>query len=596
MSNDIVQYSECHSQSGGHVCFSPNGRFIATAAGYRLIVRDVDTLQIVQLYGCCDAIEGIEWSCDSAYVLCSIPKRGAAQVWSVSNKEWHCKIDEGPVGLAHARFSPDGRHVLATADFRLRITIWSLCDRSVYYICFPKLVSKGLDFTRDGTVMALAERTDARDSVGLFLTDGWKPLRTFTVASTDLEDLKWNPTGDVLAVIDSILQYQVLLYSAAGQLLQSYRPYDHALGVKTFAWHPLGHLLAIGSYDERARLLNSLTWQRLAECSHPAEVRDSFSEDGVAWIEPEGDGGGYAAQRLPLTVPSERPNPDKAHPKLGVGHLEWSAGGRFLATRNDNMPRALWVWDGATLLLHSVLLQVGHVRAAAWHPTQQLLALCTGASKLFMWSPRGCRTAPLPVAHELAVSEVQWNASGDALLLLDADRFCVCFVTLPPEPPLGEEVVPGPAPLTVDEEQMLRAAGEHASSTSKAPRTMGGEESSDSLQSYHEGVDPQVVADAFALMDVNHDGALSRIEVIKAVRTQQSVRDLLGLGPVLRQEDGSREQFEAIFQRLDADDSKTISLDEFMAAFIGQAPGGTPWHSARWVADADDTDEAIEVA
>lgn len=211
MPDDIVQYSECHSQSGGHVLFSPNGRFIAASAGYRLMIREVDTLQIIQLYGCIDAIEGIEWSSDSQYVLCSMLKRGVAQVWSVSAKEWHCKIDEGPVGLSHARFSPDGRHVLATADFRLRITIWSLCDRSVYYIRYPKHVKKGLDFTPDGTMMALAERTGARDSIGLFLTDGWKPIRTFAVASEDLDDIRWSPQGDVLCIVDTILQYQVWL-------------------------------------------------------------------------------------------------------------------------------------------------------------------------------------------------------------------------------------------------------------------------------------------------------------------------------------------------------------------------------------------------
>jgi hypothetical protein len=248
---DEILYSEPHSQSSSLVRFAPNGRYLASAAGYRLIIRDVDTLQIVQLYSCIDAIEGLEWSCDSEYVLCAIQKRGAAQVWSLSNKEWHCKIDEGPVGLAHARWSPDGRHVLATADFRLRITIWSLCDRSVFYIRFPKhvrtrprtvgappttmpqlsqrranakrprrfsallaleahfecvcsaaclrQVGKGLDFTRDGTMMALAERTDGKDAVGLFSPDGWKPIRTFRVDSIDLDDLKWAPNGAVRA-------------------------------------------------------------------------------------------------------------------------------------------------------------------------------------------------------------------------------------------------------------------------------------------------------------------------------------------------------------------------------------------------------------
>ena len=63
-----------------------------------------------------------------------------------------------------------------------------------------------------------------------------------------------------------MLQFQVLLYTAGGEHLQTFRPYENALGVKTVAWHPNGHLLALGSYDQRARLLNSLTWQRVAEC------------------------------------------------------------------------------------------------------------------------------------------------------------------------------------------------------------------------------------------------------------------------------------------------------------------------------------------
>ena len=51
--NDVVQYSEPHSQSGGLVRFSPDGRWVASAANYRLVVREVDTLQIAQLYSGC---------------------------------------------------------------------------------------------------------------------------------------------------------------------------------------------------------------------------------------------------------------------------------------------------------------------------------------------------------------------------------------------------------------------------------------------------------------------------------------------------------------------------------------------------------------
>ena len=44
------------------------------------------------------------------------------------------------------------------------------------------------------------------------------------------------------------------------------------------------------------------------------------------------------------------------------------------------------------------------------------------------------------------------------------------------------------------------------------------------------------------------DGVLSRIEVIKACRADERVRELLGLPRVIRQEDGTRDAFEAVFQ------------------------------------------------
>ena len=69
--------------------------------------------------------------------------------------------------------------------------------------------------------------------------------------------------------------------------------------------------------------------------------------------------------------------------------------------------------------------------------------------------------------------------------------------------------------------------------------------------------------------DRNGDGVLSRIEVIKACRDDESIRVLLGLPRVIRQEDGTRDAFERVFQHLDADSSKSISFDEFMRVFGG---------------------------
>lgn len=52
----------------------------ASCVQYRLIVRDVSTLQILQLYTCLDQIQYVEWSSDSLFILCAMYKRGIVQV------------------------------------------------------------------------------------------------------------------------------------------------------------------------------------------------------------------------------------------------------------------------------------------------------------------------------------------------------------------------------------------------------------------------------------------------------------------------------------------------------------------------------------
>lgn len=46
------------------------------------------------------------------------------------------------------------------------------------------------------------------------------------------------------------------------------------LGIKAsgVAWNTGGELLAVGSYDQRCRLLDSVTWAPLMECDHPATL------------------------------------------------------------------------------------------------------------------------------------------------------------------------------------------------------------------------------------------------------------------------------------------------------------------------------------
>uniref|UniRef100_A0A8C2WNL5 WD repeat containing, antisense to TP73 n=1 Tax=Cyclopterus lumpus TaxID=8103 RepID=A0A8C2WNL5_CYCLU len=366
-----MNFSEVFKQSNQLCKVSPDGKYLATCVQYRLVVRDVSTLQILQLYTCLDQISHMDWSSDSLFILCAMYKRGLVQVWSLEQPDWHCKIDEGSIGLVSSRWSPDGRHILNTTEFHLRVTVWSLCTKAVSYIKYPKACQKGIDFSRDGCYMALAERRDCKDYVSVFVCDDWHLLRHFETETQDLAGLEWSPNGCVLAVWDSCLEYKVLLYSLDGRLLSAYSAYEWSLGVKSVTWSPNSQFLAIGSYDEKVRILNHITWKKITQFEHPSSINNTKavvykevekrtavgSDDlslhitiGTALYNTRSK---YEICPSPVQIPVVKPDPDRANPKIGVSSLAFSSDSRYLATKNGGfqVQSLNWHRSGDSLML-----------------------------------------------------------------------------------------------------------------------------------------------------------------------------------------------------------------------------------------------------
>ena len=80
----------------------------------------------------------------------------------------------------------------------------------------------------------------------------------------------------------------------------------------------------------------------------------------------------------------------------------------------------------------------------------------------------------------------------------------------------------------------------------------------------------------FDSIDKNSDGTISRTKLILKARKDKTIADLLQLPQQIRQEDGTRDQFEILFQEIDADDSKGLDWEEFQAHFNNKPNQDSP--------------------
>uniref|UniRef100_A0A8C4Q297 WD repeat containing, antisense to TP73 n=1 Tax=Eptatretus burgeri TaxID=7764 RepID=A0A8C4Q297_EPTBU len=394
---------------------------LAYCVQLKLMVRDVRALHVTNTFTCVDLVNQLEWSADSLFLSCSMHRR----VWSLEEPEWHCKIKEGSAGLIHSCWSPDGRHILNTAEFHLRITVWSLCSKSVSYIRYPKNCAKGMDFTQDGQYMALAERRNCKDFVSVFACQDWQLLKHFATDTEDLAGLIWSPNGCVLCIWEASTEYKVLVYSADGRVLFAYSAYCWALGVKAVAWSPSSQFLAVGSYDEKVRVFCDITWQKIDELSHPKKVSYAPDLAGIYDLVFSDE-----VVKIPFDVSVEEPDPDRANPRLGVGLIAFSSDGHYMATRNDNMRWAVWVWAVGLFRLISLLHHKRPVETLAWHPSQPRLAIACDGPSVFLWSPGGCVSVVVPSEGAFHMLGVKWQPDGKSFLVTNKTEFCLCYLEM----------------------------------------------------------------------------------------------------------------------------------------------------------------------
>jgi len=354
----------------------------------------------------------------------------------MDNLEWQCKIDEGLAGMSYARWAPDSRRVLTICEFNIRMTIWSLIDRSTAYLNFPKFADKALSFTSNGSFMALGERKDSKDFIGIYFTGDWTLVSHFQVESYDMQEVFWSKDNTALIVQDSPLECKFLIYSPTGNLIQVHEPYKLTLGVKNMNMSPNGHYLTAGFYDGAVRIYNHITWKLIIDLEHPSNINDCsninvFKEEEAEEISYSGDRkktAKYTELKTPnLKFATSKYSLDKPNPPVGISEMNWSFDSNFLACKNDNFPNVLFVWQISSLSLHTIIIQMKPIKNFSWSPTEHILLIATENNKLYSFTLNNIYVIELvtDLNMNLTINKINWNSNGKSFTVGDGKSLVI---------------------------------------------------------------------------------------------------------------------------------------------------------------------------
>ncbi|KAM3512522.1 hypothetical protein MY11210_003865 [Beauveria gryllotalpidicola] len=419
---------------------SPDGSLVATLNAQTISVRSVETLQVdktIPLPPNLGPATFLQWSPSSTRLLVCAGER--VHVFSARiHSSFHATISSPLLPgekASIARFGARDGEVLVCSPSGLKLAIFSLSDSTAVEVANPKFhqpssVGRSYSVRPDTQHLAILTRTNGKDFVSIHHPVSRQVQKSWAVDTVDAQAVCWTPDGKWLLLWEAPAHgHQLVLYTADGQHFRTMNGAHLSngpdasleLGIKTCQPSHNSDLCAVADHSRSIAILQTDSWRRRAVFTHPVTIvpRDTLH----IWqeqLETSRDGQTvHTFQRAtqPISPPSMPSDGRPTETKHGCSVLAFDASSALLATRLDDAPCTVWIWDIAAAELRAVLV-FHSVVTFAWHKQMRELLLVhssqdegsSSSSLSYLWDP--LLPGPTPVVPEEFIAARSSAAGG----------------------------------------------------------------------------------------------------------------------------------------------------------------------------------------
>ncbi|KAI0380906.1 hypothetical protein F5Y04DRAFT_87648 [Hypomontagnella monticulosa] len=403
-------------QSSPYSYPSPDGQLIAALLPSSIVVRMIKSLDILRTIrlppDLSSGVTSFIWSPSSSRLVVAVVDQ--IHIFSARDGDFHgtAKIPSSLGKSAFVEFGATDSEVCIWSPFGIKLTLINFATSKVVEIANPKFynaasATKGYSFRSSTYHLALLTRSSGKDMVSIHSPETREIDRSWYPDTIDAQGLVWTPDGKWLVVWESSAQPpRVLFYTSDGHLFKDWRgplPYapldmglEYGTGVRIVTLSADGQRAAIANGSSCICILNTPSMVEAMRLRHPhvAEPKDTLQ----IWQE-QNTFPRTGSFSLPVFVKATQPvTPQRAtlnnaqEPMSGCNLVKFDCSSSLLATRLEDAPGTIWIWDISSSDLRAVLMYHANVTKLEWHPVQPelLLVRCEGdsyGSLVFAWDP-----------------------------------------------------------------------------------------------------------------------------------------------------------------------------------------------------------------
>ncbi|KAF3769942.1 hypothetical protein M406DRAFT_248387 [Cryphonectria parasitica EP155] len=407
---------------------SPDGRLVATLLASTINIREIQTLHTVKDVSLprdfSGTVTSFQWSPSSRLVL--VAAANEIHVFSAcdGDDEFSAAIkNPAPpaASLVCVTFGALDTDVCVCASLGLMFAIYNLASSSVVEVANPKFhtaasVRKGFCFRPRTRHLAVLTRTSGKDVISFHHPETKELQRSWCPDTLDAQGVVWSPDGKWLVAWESAAHgHKVLFYTPDGNLFKAWSgpqvlesadaDIKLGAGTKLLGFSADARSLAIGDSSRRVCILDMTAVTERARLQHPKTIVPTGTLQ--LWQEHVGPDSHQFIRALQAVDPPIPQHKTSGPSPSGCALLSFDASSTLLATRLEDSPSTVWIWDVAAAELRAVLLFHRAVLRVLWHPVirETLLIACDDDacnSPVFLWDPLSEGPKPVDLSGRLS--------------------------------------------------------------------------------------------------------------------------------------------------------------------------------------------------
>ncbi|KAI0166680.1 hypothetical protein GGR57DRAFT_447548 [Xylariaceae sp. FL1272] len=442
-------------KSSPHSLSSPDGKYVATILQpSNLVVRSIESLTIIRTIKLPPDLSGgvthFFWSPSSTSVLIAAAEQ--VHVFSAIHGNFHGSLQiPQPLAAKPACVGFGGRddEIFVWSPFGIKLTVANLTSSRAVEINNPKFYNtisapRGSSLRHNTHHLALLIRVSGKDIISIHAAETREAQRSWSPDTSDAQGIAWTPDGKWLVVWESSAHgNRVLFYTPDGHMFKDWRgghpqpaidDMDRfGTGVKTIGFTQNGRYTAVANGSDAICVLND----RLAESmrlhhNYPLQPKETLK----IWqehmnlhtgqpVEPTFAQATHAI--TPPLTPATGPEP-----RPGCNLVRFDSSSCLLASRLDDAPSTIWIWDVPSCELRAVLMYHSNVIKAEWHPLipELLLIRCEGeeySGLAFVWDPLSDGPCSINFLRHLPNGKI--NGKAEVSWLKTANEAAALFFT-----------------------------------------------------------------------------------------------------------------------------------------------------------------------